>query len=135
MTKQEKIIEAWGEHYETVKSYLDEDGWCIDKGHKLFDIHGIYDNHVDYDFVFSGEWELSRVECYRPKSLQGISTNNGWTKIGSEKDLPKKGVDVHVIFNCGVRCIFTNIGDEEYLTMKNRCSHYKIITDNSLPLY
>lgn len=35
-TKEEAIKEAWGEYYDIVKNYLYENGWCIDKGHKLF---------------------------------------------------------------------------------------------------
>jgi hypothetical protein len=33
------------------------------------------------------------VDCFnwRPKSLDGIENNNGWIKIESKDDLPKKG--------------------------------------------
>ena len=34
----------------------------------------------------------------RPKSLQGIESNNGWISINSEKDLPGEDLDVHIVF-------------------------------------
>ncbi len=40
----------------------------------------------------------NREEYYRPISLRGIETNNGWTAILSEKDLPSEDIDVHIVF-------------------------------------
>ena len=61
--------------------------------------------------------------------------NNGWIKIESEKDLPKKGTDCHVFFKTGVQTIFNNIDDLEILTLLNRCSHYMPIIKPLQPLH
>jgi hypothetical protein len=85
MTKQEKIQEAYGEHWELVKNYVDENGW-------------FYSNSSEYVKIFhticmSVLLDPRRQEdlcSYRPKSLSGIEDNNGWIKIESESDLPKE---------------------------------------------
>jgi len=43
----------------------------------------------------------NREEYYRPISLRGIETNNGWTSILSEKDLPS--ADSHTLFEICVK--------------------------------
>ena len=71
-------------------------------------------NHYITEFINSGmseqeaeqKWEHSeefinpddgyfqnREEYYRPISLRGIETNNSWTAILSEKDLPSADID------------------------------------------
>jgi hypothetical protein len=76
MGKQEAIKQAYGEHYDKAKDYIDKNGWCY-----LFPtIKG------ELDFENTGRDNV----CYRPKSLQGIENNNGWIKIESEADLPEE---------------------------------------------
>ncbi len=58
------------------------------------------------------------------KLFEGGKKYDGWIKIESEADLPKKGTDCHVFFKTGVQTIFNNIDDLEILTLLNRCSHY-----------
>ena len=71
--KQEAIKKAYGEYWEAVKDFVDENGW-IDF---LEDIQRIMYFFHDSDNieVFKSTW--------RPKSLQGIENNNGWIKIES----------------------------------------------------
>ncbi len=96
MTKQEKIQEAYGEHWEPVKDFVCENGWCDRKGSQ---------------FSPSLEkFELSLFgELVRPKSLQGIETNNGWIKIESEDDLPKESIDCH--YRLFVSETYSNAGE------------------------
>jgi hypothetical protein len=68
MKKQEKIREAYGEHWETVKDYVDLDGWIDFRiapeyflRERKFDAIGKYEERL-----------------LRPKSLAGIEHNNGW---------------------------------------------------------
>lgn len=75
MTKQEVIKQAYGEHWEAVKDYVDENGYCAQWP-------GIR-QAINKDFIEFKPWEK-----WRPKSLKGLETNNGWTKIESESDLP-----------------------------------------------
>jgi len=75
--KQEAIRLAYGEYWEQVKEYVD-----IDSG--VLRIH--ISNINDYESLNLVYREHSR---YRPLSLDGIETNNGWIRIESEADLPK----------------------------------------------
>jgi len=38
MTKQEKIQEAYGTHWETVKDYVDDNGFCHKRKKIMFDV-------------------------------------------------------------------------------------------------
>lgn len=80
--KQEAIKKAYGEHWEEVKNYIDDNGW-IEGG-------------TDRDFPEPkfepsiGELEEHKTEyLWRPKSLQGIENNNGWIRIESEEQYDK----------------------------------------------
>ena len=93
MTKSEAIKAAYGEYWDKVKDYIDDDGWF---------------NNIEHDFYFS-EWGNSSIvleyegSFCRPKSLSGIETNNSWTRIESEEDLPKynSAGDFYVMSNEG----------------------------------
>jgi len=76
-TKEEIIREAYGVNY---NPHIDENGW--------FDM--AYFDHVNITSEQFNEWSKKNANI-RPKSLQGIETNNSWTKIESEADLPKAG--------------------------------------------
>ena len=86
MTKEEVIKEHYGELYNTHSKFIDEDGW-LEKSSLIpyFDICQLH---------FSGVKQ-------RPKSLQGIEANNGWTKIESEDNLPKTDLECYVTNNIG----------------------------------
>jgi hypothetical protein len=77
--KQQAIQEAYGEYWETVKDYVDEDGWV----NRDFISHA---NTIGFDFISY----FTSFDTIRPKSLQGIENNNGWIKIKSDEDLPKE---------------------------------------------
>lgn len=76
-----------------------------------------------------------RHDYVRPISLRGLEDNNGWIKINAENDNWEKGIDVHFILKSGVQGIFINLDDSEYLTLKNRATHYKIIPKPKPPIY
>ena len=75
--KQEAIKNAYGEYWEEVRRCIDEKGWCS-FNLKTYFKEDLIDSRVYRDKLL-----------YRPKSLQGIETNNGWVKIESEADLPE----------------------------------------------
>jgi hypothetical protein len=79
MSKEEKIKEAYGQYWEKVKDFVDENGY-ID-GVMIKNKIGIVPNNFIEKFQ-------PLVSMFRPKSLQGIENNNGWIKIESESDLP-----------------------------------------------
>lgn len=79
------------EKYNQIKNKIDENGVCSEMDLELifgdvfiFDVEEVDAFENGYDYA---------VNSWRPKSLQGIETNNGWIKIESEKDLPSEDCD------------------------------------------
>lgn len=88
--KQEAIKKAYGEYWENVKDYVDNDGW-INNSIPKFTFGQLKNLDLEYkNDVF-----------FRPKSLQGIENNTGWIKIESEDDLPKVQDSFYVCFKNG----------------------------------
>ena len=128
--KQEAIKNAYGEYWEQVKDYVNENGWCdVSKYSKIKDIEPEFSDIENKIGVFD----------MRPKSLQGIENNNGWIKVESEADLPKNDDDYWVM---------TSIKDDEVQQLSNliviRClnleknikiTHYKPIEKSKVPIY
>lgn len=80
--KEKAIMEAYGEHWDKVKEFVNSyDGIC----RKLREPHEKLSFDNDH-FGTSHDWIN-----YRPKSLSGIETNNGWIRIESDKDNPIEG--------------------------------------------
>ena len=98
MTKQEKIQEAYGQHWETVKEFVDDNGWIR---HYLGTPLIFLQYHADNKYLFDNKVE-NKPDMFlvfiRPKSLLGIEDNNGWIKIESEADLPKESYGKYHVF-------------------------------------
>jgi hypothetical protein len=123
MTKQEKIREAYGEHFESVKDYVDENGWC--------DLS-----------IMPLKWKLSETTdidiedftWFRPKSLAGIEDNNGWIKIESEDDLPKIDFITQYWFFDGASTWISTFTLEMKLG-RVKITHYQPIIKPKPPIY
>lgn len=124
--KEEKIREAYGEYWESVKEYIIDNGWCTVRRHILFD-----------KIIKNIEIEIGGYQ-WRPKSLQGIEKNNGWIKIESEGDLPKDELDCFFIKDS---LIYTGLWDNrlkrfysgsEWIT---KITHYQPIQKPKQPIY
>ncbi len=124
--KEQKIKEAYGEYWDIVKDYTDENGWC--------DFTFTKDTNIlipiEMDFKFPKG---------RPINLKGIANNNGWIKVESEADLPKETIFVECISKAfdfkDKRSQCTHhfmLGDEEY--MIRNFSHYRTMPFNP-PIY
>jgi len=74
--KQQAIEAAYGEFWEQVKDFVDENGWI--------DLKSIHPNIFNFKFELSEDWNY-----WRHKTLENLETNNGWIRIESEKDMPK----------------------------------------------
>ena len=85
-TKEEVIQIAYGEYWEQVKDYVDENGWC--KTRKGIGFAQIQQSELHIEF--KKDYNFSSYP-FRPKSLQNIESNNGWISINSENDLPTIG--------------------------------------------
>ena len=131
MSKEEKIKEAYGEYWEKVKDFVDENGY-ID-GVMIKNKIGIVPNNFIEKFQ-------PLVSMFRPKSLQGIENNRGWIKIESESDLPSENIDCYFIthnkeiFKGEYIKSIDNFksGSELY---NGRVSHYQPITKPKPPIY
>ncbi|MDV3508978.1 hypothetical protein CMU89_17000 [Elizabethkingia anophelis] len=74
MTKTEAIKAAYGSHWEKVKYYVDENGWVEPPTADI----PIYVPSIGKLEAHHGAFK------FRPKSLSGIETNNGWTILNKE---------------------------------------------------
>ena len=121
--KQEAIKNAYGDYWEAVKDFVDENGW-IDF---LEDIQRIM-----YFFNDSDNIEV--------KSLQGIENNNGWIKIESEDDLPKEGMHHSILLDSDCINGYRNYDVIVFYEVNSRyrkkeISHYQPIEKPLKPLY
>ena len=124
MTKQEKIEEV----YEGFKGRVDENGWANFMAVEFF-------GHDNLNSKIKGEKLI-----YRPKSLSGIESNNGWVKIECEDDLPKEVGHYWTIDKFMKTNPTQDFYDPKLICFKNsrwydRISHYQIIEKPKLPIY
>ena len=132
--KQIAIEKAWieaGFSFEIIKDCIDE--------------NGIYNfsSANSINIIVSELEYLKDVDGFRPKSLKGIETNNGWVMIESEEDLPKTGDQLYDVIVNGKKfrkpCFFDE-GEFVYQSNDNiwKCeyiTHYKPIEPELLPIY
>lgn len=103
--------------------------------------------------IFDVEKRIDSNRCtiifVRPKSLNGIEDNNGWTKIESKSNLPNKIGEYYVVFDFDT--LSENIDKAKYhgdnlwttafdifpkSTEEHHISHYQqIIIPQELPLF
>lgn len=150
-SKQEVIQEAWLEFmtesdYKNLK--IDDNGFC---------------NYQCRRYINSSRWDelYSRVKSggktgrdiiYRPKSLSGIETNNGWQETGYhhwrgvklEKTPFKNGEYYEIGFmsatdnsfhNQGIKQFNNGFLDEGNYPLKPFPTHFKPISKSDNPLY
>lgn len=120
--KQKAIEKAYGEHWESVKDYVDENGWIKDTNRDRF-----------------SDLEFHKTKyLMRPLSLQGIETNNGWIKIESE-DIYDDWFTAWV-FSEGIILYATWNPNQEYWLGTDMClienvTHYQPIVKPQNPIY
>ncbi|HFK5596397.1 TPA: hypothetical protein ACG0AT_000944 [Elizabethkingia anophelis] len=104
MTKSEAIKAAYGEYWERVKDYVEDNGWIELYSYNCYTDTVYTDLTEDLPFLKELGYERKyfnngHTHYVRPKSLSGIETNNSWTRIESESDLPKEKGDYWVVWN------------------------------------
>src|SRR5690606_6436052 len=116
---------------------IDENGWCVLNASQKEPI-----NH----FAHHGKTDWKPINgrvCWRPKSLKGIETNNGWIKIESEADLPKseKLGDAKLCFIKSDEYNEIGVGNFSFGTFKtlygndySNITHYQPITKPEPPI-
>lgn len=152
MTKQECIQQAWGDlweklHEEGHKEAYNNNGWTAPHlwlGKTVSESMENYNadintSSIDLDYVGMPTYLL------RPESLRGLETNNGWTKLESEDDLPPTSPQKYKVFYNGPMGYFKKEPinfDAEYTSVavglmfkQRRITHYKLAKEDPKPLY
>lgn len=126
-TKKEVIRKAYGEHWDKLKDYIDENGWLTVNSYRHNGIDAMYRDTHD----FKGGLEPYYI---RPKSLQGIENNNGWFSI-EEHGLPKKDGTYRIILKSGFKEYFGFMKEAANFIWRTEITHYKPIQEEKLPHY
>lgn len=129
MDKQEAIKKAYGEYWDKLKDFVDENGWLDSKNYyskgtnKTLGLIGLTMDILD---------PYHPKHCYfkRPVSLSGIENNNGWTKIENDTSFPD--VDVWACNFNGNKIPFL----QHALTpFSSTSTHYQPIEKPKKPIY
>lgn len=87
---REIVKKAYGEYWERVENEVTEFGWYQTKNFRewrSFVDTADEKGRLLYNHIFSSK-RVGEFSWIRPKSLEGFETNNGWTVLESENDLP-----------------------------------------------
>ena len=135
--KQEAIKKAYGEHWERLNNFINEDGVFIGDTDMISD-----ELFNEWAFIGSSKDINSEklISGSRPKSLKGIENNNGWMRIESEADLPKEGMHHSILLDSecinGYRnydvIVFYEVNSK---FRKKEISHYQPIEIPKTPIY
>jgi len=108
--KKQKAIEgAYGDHYEKVKQFIGDDGWCVridySSGLEILNHESLNDLGIfqDDDLVDVGYDHNRKQHIWRPKTLENFEKNNGWKVINSEEDLPRENMQCFIMQNGNVQ--------------------------------
>lgn len=112
-TKQQAIINAYGEYWDKLKEHIedDENGWIKLGWGKYADYEleqflielNIPLSINDFDCFCTNDFDEGL--CYaRLKYLTGVNDNNNWKRIESEDDLPKYYETYHVFTKTDIYC-------------------------------
>lgn len=133
MTKQEKIKEAYGEYFDEMKPWINENGW--------FDKNAFYSKNFFFKYDDLKLFFSHKEDFMIPVSIAEIENNNGWIKLESEDDLPKErgsfwtfieGKEVAVEFSMNT---FNTFDDMEFTFDNGKVTHYQSLTKPNEPLY
>ncbi len=142
--KQIAIRKAYGEYWEqfpdTAKHQaICNNGYIIERF--LNNESGSLLDCIEMVYVDVYEDDDNYVRVYRPKSLQGIESNNGWIRIESEEDLPKESGDYWVYETngaIGIRFYMSvpqKWGNHEMEVKNPQVSHWQPIVKPEKPIY
>ena len=121
MTKQETIAKAYGEHWETVKDFVDENGLIRYDNYKYFKLF-LFDRMVAYD---------SKCVFWIPKSLKGIENNRGWNILKGMKNEIHHDGDIWILNKRGNIELWL---ESQFLPI-GYATHWKPIVKPEPPIY
>ena len=133
--KQEAIKKAYGECWELVKNYVDENGWIYCKDVDFFKDCGLMRDEVHY--IDNGkEWDNFEIISWRLPVINRIENNNGWIRIESKDDLPKEEGNYFVVRSNNEVGTSYFIPDNDFSIIDWRyITHYQPIKKPKLPIY
>lgn len=128
-TKEDAIKKAYGKYWGSIKEYVRENGW-LDR---------TYFNTQDcvrYEELSSlGVFQHTHYSM-RPKSLEGIENNNGWSVIPSIHDKEiEKGQYWVMYLNAFIEVAYYDGTMECYKFWKLNFTHYQPIEKPKPPIY
>lgn len=124
--KQKAIELAYGEYWDRVKDFVDVNGWCSVRRKVNFE---------EITNKLGWQCKIGNQYSWRPKSLSGIETNNNWTVINSEEDLPKEENELYFVYGENVsvhQCIYHDGIKEQWL---KSFTHWQNIIKPLKPIY
>lgn len=133
MTKEEKIKEAWGEHYESNKELINDDGWLRHCNLTSIDTVRLSIQKKDLFERLVKNTATAFEVYFRPKSLQGIENNNGWIKLTGEPYEVDKIPNVE-LYNINTKGHYLSFDENEFIDV-GRFTHYKPVELSQPPIY
>jgi len=130
--KQQAIIEAYQALGMKVPKDCNENGWSDDSNFKNVG-EEFYETEIHYEFLLA-----------RPTPLEGIESNNGWTRIIEDgSNLPKDNSPIYCMFEDleGYQLVQPSIEDDEYhgsdgwMYRGRHITHYQPIVKPKPPIY
>lgn len=130
--KLEAIKNAYGEYWEQVEIFVDEDGWIETDSLYNIKLNPIKFAPFDVD-------DIEFISAYRPASLKGLESNNGWILLTDRFSLPSaKGHYWFITKNGKITQNYFNpkSKEDEYRQhFLNIFTHYQPITEPKPPIY
>ena len=121
--KQEAIKKAYGDYWDNFSDCVDRNGMA----------------NLDRDFTYEDMGlELQSNGNWRPKSLDGIETNNGWIRIDenlNHNQEPEKGQYWTIFRNGFIEVSYYDGTRECYKFWRLNFTHYQPIVKPNLPIY
>ncbi|MDV3603803.1 hypothetical protein CMU86_11610 [Elizabethkingia anophelis] len=137
MTKHEAIKAAYGEFWERLSPFQQE--YALAENGTVQIGYTEEQKKLFLDIRKSG---LFNFEPTMPKSISGIGTNNGWTRIDSEEDLPKEyDVEYFCFHKDGriiIRTFFEYLGWGEFdceILDQSDITHYQPVQVPKPPIF
>lgn len=129
--KEKAIREAYGEHWDSFKDNVYSNGWIKDR-----DYWGSWPDGTTEIKWQTTDHDNDYYDTRRPMSLKGIETNQGWTRIESEADLPTEAGYYNVYRSDG--SISENVYkkyDIAELFNEGIITHYRKVEPLPIPIY
>ena len=128
--KQEAIKKAYGEHWERLNNFINEDGVFIGDTDMISD-----ELFNEWAFIGSSKDINSEklISGSRPKSLKGIENNNGWMRID---DFVKYTNEKFWLFNSHLNDLYQGqLFDDDMFPINRYATHYQPIKKPKQPIY